>query len=218
MIETVIIEKAINEIQIQEFGTTKQILEIHEVIYENGKPKVIRVDRENNDGTAVVYFQITGEKFHLAVWLDTYPKVLVRSVDTENYNSVYLRIVSDHLNFQELASMTKLQPTSGWNKGDVRKSGKSFYNFSALNFEPNPEPDEFNDKLKKLLDYIDEDKEGMTNLFGKSYALIQIATIFHNGNTMLGGHHLDKATIKRISSYNLEIDFDLYAEGKFFKD
>jgi hypothetical protein len=35
---------------------------------------------------------------------------------------------------------------------------------------------------------------------------------------MLGGHHLDKDIIKRLAALNLELDFDLYAEGNFFKD
>lgn len=218
MTDTLIIEKAINEILLKECGTTEQLLEIHEVVYENDKPKVLRVDRESKDGSAIVYFPIKDEKFYLAVWLDTDPQVLVRGVGTEYYNSVYLKVTSDHLSFQELSSLTKLQPTKGWNKGDTRKFGNSFYNFTALHFEPNPEPDEFEDKLRKLLDFLDQDKEGFTKLVEKADVQIQVATIFHNGNKMLGGHHLDKLIIKRLGSYNLEIDFDLYAEGKLYKD
>ncbi|MDE3237137.1 MAG: DUF4279 domain-containing protein [Bacteroidota bacterium] len=217
MTDSIIIEKAINEIFIKEFGTTEQLLEIHEVVYENEKPKVLRVDKESSDGTAIVYFPLKDEKFYLAIWLDTEPEVNVRSVTTEYFNSVYLNVTSDHFSFQELAKMTKLQMTGGWNKGDIRKSGKSTYNFTALHFEPNPEPDEFNDKLKKLLDFLDQDNEGVTKLIDQADAQIQVVTIFHNGNTILGGHHLNKSIIKRLASYNLEIDFDLYAEGKFFK-
>jgi hypothetical protein len=114
--------------------------------------------------------------------------------------------------------MTKLKPTSGWNKGDARKSGKAFYNFTALHFEPNPEPDEFEDKLKKLLDFLESDIGGVTALADKVSVQIQVATIFHNGNTMLGGHHLDKDIIKRLAALNLEVDFDLYAEGNMFID
>jgi hypothetical protein len=218
MTDPKIIEKAIDEVLIKRFGTTEQLLKIHEVVFENDKPKVLRVDQENDDSSAVVYFPIKDEKFYLAVWLDTKPEVKVRGVGTENYNSVYLKVISDQLSFQELSSLTKLQPTSGWSKGDLRKSGKSNYNFTALHFEPNTEPDEFEDKLKKLLDFLDQDKEGILKLIEQTNSQIQVATVFHNGNTMLGGHHLDKETIKRLSFYNLEIDFDLYAEGKFYED
>lgn len=31
----------------------------------------------------------------------------------------------------------------------------------------------------------------------------------------MGGWHLDRATIRRIAALNAEVDFDLYAYGKF---
>jgi len=39
----------------------------------------------------------------------------------------------------------------------------------------------------------------------------------HNGNGMVGGPTLDKNSIKRMNDLNLEINFDLYLEGKKFK-
>ena len=129
---------------------------------------------------------------------------------------LFRSVTSELLTFNELSSLTKLQSTSGWTKGDKRRLGNSLYDFSSIHFEPNPEPDEFEDKLKKLIDFLDQDKEGVGKLVEKAEAAIQVATIFHNGNTVLGGHQLDKAIIKRLGSYNLGIDFDLYAEGKFF--
>ncbi len=218
MTDTLIIEKAIGEIQSKRFGTTEQLLEVHEVVYVDGKPKVLRVDTEADDGTAIVYFPLKDEMFYLAVWLDTRPEVAVRAVGTEDYHAVYLKVISDDLSFQELSALTILKPTGGWSKGDPRKSGKSFYNFSAFHFEPNPEPDEFEDKLRKLLDFLEQDKDGIVLLVERASVEIQVATVFHNGNTMLGGHHLDKVTIKRLAALNLEVDFDLYAEGNLFKD
>ena len=218
MTDSLLIEKAIDEIQAKRFGTTEQLLNIHEVVYVDSKPKVLRVDTEADDGTAIVYFPLKDERFYLAVWLDTTPKVSVRSVGTVDYNAVYLKALSDDLSFEELSSLTTLKPTGGWSKTETRKSRKSFYNFSALHFEPNPEPDEFKDKLKKLLDFLEQDKDGIASLVDKASVQVQVATVFHNSNTMLGGHHLDKDTIKRLAALNLEVDFDLYAEGNFFKD
>jgi hypothetical protein len=34
---------------------------------------------------------------------------------------------------------------------------------------------------------------------------------------MIGGHHIEKDQIKRMSNLNIEIDFDISAEGNFFK-
>ena len=217
MTELIIIEKAIDEIFKKELGTTEQLLEIHEVVFENDKPKVLRIDQECDDSSAIVYFPIKDQKFYLAVHLDTIPEVKVRGVGTENYNSVYLKITSETFSFDEISSLTKLKPTGGWSKGDPRKLGRSKYNNTTLHFEPNKEPDGFEDKLKKLLDFLDQDKQAILGMIGKTNSQIQVVTVFHNGNTMLGGHHIDKETLKRISMYNLEIDFDLYAEGNFYK-
>jgi hypothetical protein len=213
-----IVEKAIEEIQNKTYGSTEQILNVHEVVYVNNKPEVLRVDTEGNDGTVVVYFPIKDERFYLAIYLETEPDIAVKSVGTENYNSVYLRATSGDMNFEQLSKLTRLDSTRGWSKGDQRRSNSTFYNFSAICFEPNPEPDTFEDKLRKLLDFLEEDKDGILKLAHKANGYIQVVTAFYNGNTMLGGHHLDKDIIKRLSSLNLEIDFDLYAEGNFFQD
>lgn len=63
MTNDLIIPKAIEEIEERNFGTTKQLLDIHEVVHVNGKPLVLRVDKEQKDGTVVVYFPIKDGKF-----------------------------------------------------------------------------------------------------------------------------------------------------------
>ena len=216
MTDILIIEKATEEIEAKTFGVTGQFLKIHEVVYENDKPKVARVDTEKEDGTAIVYFPVKNEKFYLAVYVDTKPEIAVRHVGTESYNSVCFSAVSESLNFEELSQMTKLKPTRGWSKGDKR--GGTHWRFSKFIFEPNCEPDEFEDKLKKLLDILESDKEGIAQLAEKSDVCIQVAQEFHNGNTMLGGSYLDKESVKRIADLNLPIDFDLYVGGNFYKD
>lgn len=218
MTDTLIIQKAIEEIETQSFGVTEQFLEVHQVVYVDGKPKVERVDTEKEDGTAIVYFPVVDEKFYLVVYLDTYPEVSVRSVNTEPFHSVYFRATSETLSFNELSDLTKLKPTGGWDRGEKKKLGNGVYKFTSLTFEPNPEVDEFDDKIKKLLVFLEQDKEGVKRLVDKANGHIQIATYFHNWNTMLGGHHLDQNIIKSLGSLNLEIDFDIYADGNKFKE
>ena len=82
---------------------------------------------------------------------------------------------------------------------------------------PNPEPDEFENKLCKLLDFLEKDIDGIRRLADAAHGQIQAASIFHNGNTMLGGFHLDKHLLGRLNALRIEIDFDLYAEGRFFQ-
>jgi hypothetical protein len=217
MTDTLIIQKATEELSAKAFGVTEQFLKIHEVVYENDKPLIARVDTEKEDGTAIVYFPIKDEKFYLAVYVDTKPEVLVRHVNKESYSSVYFKAVSEVYSFDELSKMTELKSTGGRNKGDKR-GGNVLWKRSSIFFEPNPEADEFEDKLKKLLDFLEQDKDGVATLVDKANAHIQVASSFHNGNTMLGGHFLDKEILKRISNLNLAIDFDLYADGNFYKD
>ncbi len=218
MTDQLIIAAAIDEIENKRFGTTEQFLKIHELDLEFGKPKVLRVDRHRKDGTAIVYFGVHKQKFYFAVYVDTEPTISVRGIHTENYNSVYFRATSETLDFDQLSSMTTLMPTRGWNKGDLRKTGLSRHSFSAIHFEPNLEPDEFEDKLERLLTFLEQDENGIRELVDKTQACINVQSIFHNGNTMLGGLHIGRSLIRRMSALNLEIDLDLYAEGNFYID
>jgi hypothetical protein len=85
-------------------------------------------------------------------------------------------------------------------------------------FEPNPEPDEFEDKLRSLLVFLQQDIEGVKLLVEKAGGYIQVAMEFHNGNTMLGGPHISPDLVKQMSLLNLGVDFDLYVGGNSFKE
>jgi hypothetical protein len=117
-----------------------------------------------------------------------------------------------------MCSLTTVKPGSGWNKGQKSQFGNKVYEISSVKIEPNPEPDEFDDKLIKLLNILEGDKKGIKRLVDDCDGYIQVNIAFHNGNTMLGGPHLDRQTIKRLSDLNLSVNFYLYATGKFFKE
>lgn len=220
MAETLIIQKATEELTAKSFGVTEQLLEIHQVAYADGAPIVARVDTEKSDRTAIVYFPVVNQKFYLAIYLDVEPNVSVSWVGTEPYHSVYFRASSESLSLQELEDLTKLSYTRGRNKGDRKNpNGRAdiLWKQSTIDFEPNPEADEFEDKLTKLLTFLEQDEAGIKNLVDIADGYIQVYSSFHNGNTLLGGHHIDKDHIKRMSKLNLAIDFDISADGDFFK-
>jgi hypothetical protein len=83
---------------------------------------------------------------------------------------------------------------------------------------PNPEPEDFEDKLIKLLDYLEQDKEGIKELVEKANGYIQVAMDLHNENSMIGGANLSADCIRRMSNLGLAIDFDLYVAGNSFKE
>ena len=107
---TLIIEKAIEEIESKSSGVAEQFLEVHRIVYEDSKPKIARVDTDKKD-KAVVYFNVEGEKFFLAVYVDIKPNIEVSGITIEPYHSVYLRASSDKFTLKELALLTKLKPS-----------------------------------------------------------------------------------------------------------
>lgn len=212
-----IIKKAIEEIEQRNFGVTKQFLDIHSVVYENGKPKIAKIDTE--DEAVIVYFPIENESFFFTVYLNTKPDIKVCWTNSEAGSGVYFRATSDTLTLNELKSMTNLSPTTGWSIGDWRLNKKSQYNFSSFAFEPTHErAGKLEKKISELLDKIEQDVEGVKRLAENANALIQVHWYCHNGNGMLGGIAIDKATIQRIANLGLEIDFDLYTGGLPFKE
>ncbi len=208
-----IIKHATGEVEEKNWGVTQQFLAIHELVYKDNKPEIAHIDKEDPDGTVKVYFPVKGEKFYFVVYMKADPGIDISWVGTEAQQRVYFSATSEDLDFRQLAGMTTLQPTSGWNKGDVRRYGNAVYKFSCVQFMPNPEPATFDEKLNKLLDFLERDIDGVRKLVSIAYGQIQVASVFHNGNTMLGGFHLDKRQLHRLQGLEVEIDFDLYAEG-----
>lgn len=81
---------------------------------------------------------------------------------------------------------------------------------------PNPELDSIVHKLEKLLDFLEEDKEGVRRLVAEANGYIQVAMDIHNANGMIGGPFLSRKMVERINNLGLAIDFDLYVGGNLF--
>ena len=217
MEEAELIAVAVEEIENPTFGVVAQFLEVHEVAYKDGKPEIAGIKTDAAENVATVYFSVKDEHFYFAVYLDTEPEVQIRFADTEDFCQVYFSAYSEELTLQELSSLTTLEPTESYDKGD--KLIRSLIAIgSSVKFQPNREPDTFANKLKYLLDFLERDISGIKRLASEASGCIAVHTIFHNGTEMLGGLHLDKSDIQRLAALNLEIDFDLYVGGNLFKD
>jgi len=215
MTDQEIIELIEKEFREKTFATTEQYLEIHSPIYLDNKIKVDRIDREGE--SIVAYLPVLDERFYFAFYIDPRAKKFL-GMGTEAYHMVYFRATSETLSIDEIKSMTSLKPTEFWNKGDLTKNRVRAYTFSHFEILPNPEPDEFDDKLRKLLSCLEQDKDGVKRLVDNANGYIQVAMDIHNGNGMIGGFHLTKDDIRRMNELGLEIDFDLYVRGNSFKD
>src|SRR5580700_6304191 len=127
MTDPEIIKYTIEEVEKKSWGVTQQFLEIHELLYEDNNPKIAHIDQDNPDGTAIVYFPVKDEKFYFTIYVKTSPAINISWVGTEGGYRVYFKATSDNLNFGQLAGLTVLKPTNGWNKGDLKSHGNSSY-------------------------------------------------------------------------------------------
>lgn len=218
MENTALLAAAIEEIERPTFKVVTQFLGIHELVYQEGKPKIAGFTVNDAEKEAIVYFFVKGEAFHFAVYLDTEPEIRIRWADTEDFCHVYFTAYSEKLSLQQLAALTNLKPTDGYDKGDKLGIGELTASGSSIDFQPNPEPGATEEKLKKLLTFLEQDVAGVGRLVDKAGGTVRVHVVFHNGNTMLGGIHLDKKDVQRLAALNLEIDFDLYAGGNTFTD
>lgn len=210
----VLIEKEFKE---KRLGVTVQYLQIHSPTYADNKLKVDRIDRDRKDELIIAYLPVLDEKFYFAVYIDTRTNVIT-GLATESFNRVYFRATSKTLSADELKAMTRLTPTDFGNKGDKKKYGTSNHTYSNIEILPNAEPDEFEDKLKKLLDFLEQDIDGIKRLVENADGYIQVAMDIHNANGMIGGYTIDTDDISRMNNLGLSINFDLYVGGNNFKE
>jgi hypothetical protein len=73
MTESEIIECATKEVEEKTWGITQQFLAVHELVYEDNKPKIVHVDKDDPDGTVQVYFQVKEEKFYFVICIKGQP-------------------------------------------------------------------------------------------------------------------------------------------------
>jgi hypothetical protein len=210
-------ELVVAEIANPTLEVTKQYLQIHQPAKENDQLQIARIDRSSPDNFIVAYLPVGQQQFYFALTIDPKAQEVI-GFETEPGQRLYFRATSETLSLEEIKAMTTLQPTESWSKGEPRKHGKLHYNFSAFHILPNPEPDTFENKLQKLLTHLEKDPTGIRDLVEQANGYLQVATYFHNGNGMVGGPTIDRQAIQRMAALNLEINFDLYAEGNAFPE
>lgn len=214
MNEQSFIARAIEEIQQQNFGTTQQFLEVHEVTSNNAGSLIT----DKQEDAVVVYFPVKGQAFYFAVYFAATAPFEIRGTHPEPSYSVFLQASSEDLSFEQLAAMTTLEFVTGWNKGEPRRSGKAYHSVSALRIELQLGPGELESRLHALLDHLAGDEEGIRKLRAAAQTRLQVIAVFHNGNTMLGGFSFSPSLLGKLNALGIEIDFDLHATGHFFKE
>ncbi|WP_295794562.1 DUF4279 domain-containing protein [Mucilaginibacter sp.] len=215
MTDDEVLQLILNELTSPTMGVTEQYLKIHQPVYDEHGLKIERIDREEKGNITIAYLPVQGEYFYFAVYIDSIKKEIY-NVGTESRNIVSLRVTSEELTAAELRGLTKLKVTKNWNKGDLKQNKKAAYTFSCIQITPNPEPDEFENKLGKLLNYLKTDEDGIVALKTRANAWLQINMDFHAGNQLLGSASISPECIKIMNELGLGIDFDFAAWGEQF--
>lgn len=198
---------------------TRQYLEILEVEYEDGLPKIIKIDFDESENTATAYVRVKREAFYLEFIVDTTDEGEVFSVDTCPYVGVAYMAVSKELTLKELLSLTKLNPDSTMLKGKPLSGRVSPAHFNKIEFYTGPEPGSFMTKLNNMLDVLKEDIEGVKALCEKTDSKdLFVTIIWHKGTGAFTDIYLDTQTIDKLSALGLELTFDLYAAGNEFRN
>lgn len=204
------IEVAREEVIKKEFGTTQQYLWVHEVVFENGLPKIERVDDDFSANLVAVYFPLKDVDFFLEVHVRKAPKIEVDFVWTENAYKIYLSVTSKTLTYDELTSKIKLRPLDGWSIGEIGHNWRR-YTSSHFSFEPiKNNAYDFEKKLELLLDEIEKDADSILLLWKEADIGINVCRYQYVGGN--AGTHLSAETIKRLAGLNLSIDIDTYIQ------
>lgn len=211
------IYKAIEEILNPTFAETKEYLKVNEVEFENGKPKVERVDLDYADNLAVVYFPFKDERYFLQINLVKTPEIKVYYVHTESGHKTYLTATSEDLTFENLSKNLTFKPLTGWSKGEFRKNGKFQYTFSRLIFEPfASEAYQLEKQLELLLTELEKQSENVRQLAEKATTCISVCKHqYISGNA---GLCLGIDIIRRLAKLNLSLEIDTYIVGNPIKE
>jgi Domain of unknown function (DUF4279) len=210
------IDKAIEEILNPAFAVTKQYLEVNEVQFENGVPKVERVDLDYADNLVSVYFPFKDECYFLQINLVKTPIIKVDFISTESGHRTYLTATSYDLTYEQLAQNLTFKPLTGWSKGDL-KNESSHNKFSRISFEPfKSKAYKLEKQLELLLTELEKDVENLRRLTEKATTYISICKYqYISGNA---GIHFSIEIINRLSKLNLSIDIDTYIVGNAIKE
>jgi Domain of unknown function (DUF4279) len=199
------------------FEMTRQYLKILEVKYEGNKPKITKIEFNENQNQATAYIEVKNEIFYLEFVFDTTDTIQLTSVDTLPFVKISFMPTSKSLTTEELLTIISVKPSKTITKDDSFSNGKFEYTYNGLEFETFSEPGRLEKKLKYLLDILETDLEGIKQLSKQTCTKdIFVTIVYHIGNGNFTGLCLDNETLNRVTRLGLELTFDIYATGEKF--
>lgn len=215
---TTIIDIITDELLNPTFEMTRQYLKILEVKYEDNKPKIAKIDFQENQNQAIAYVEVKNESFYLEFVFDTTENIELTGVDTYPFVGISYMPTSKEFTTEELLKIITFSPTRAITKGDFFSNGKFKYTYNGLVFETFSEPGRLERKIKYLLDILETDLEGIIRLSKlTSTRPLFVTIVYHIGNGNFTGLYLESDIVDRLSKLGLELTFDIYATGNKFQ-
>lgn len=211
------LEKVISEIINPKWALTNQILSSNKVKLIDGIPALDRYQISSDGKSIIFFFQIEDERYFLSIKVNI-DKNDINCIYLENAHKCYLTVTSENLNLQELSRLTKIKYSDGWSKGDLRKNGKSIYEFSRVNFRfHEKESYSLENILIEVIEQLETDIEGINRLLKASdYCGISICRYqYVSANA---GICLEGKIIKKLSDLGLGLDIDTYIVGEKIRE
>lgn len=198
---------------------TKQILNVlqTEIFEDSFIIERIEIDDVKKEVVAYVIIRETG--YYLEFIYKLADSIELCSVDTKPSIDISFFPTSETLTVDELQKLTKIQPHRTINKGELFSNGKLQYNYNGLEFLSAKGPGNITFKMNSLLDLLETDIIGIKELSNQTECRNLFVTIsYHVGNGNFTGLWLEKEIINRLSKFDFELTFDIYARGVKFED
>jgi Domain of unknown function (DUF4279) len=208
---------AISEVLNPTLGVTEQVLAVHKLIVRDGNPLILLVDEDTEPGAYYIYFEIEDEPYYFVVVIrEDQNRLIASAAYIESAVRVYLTISSTKIHPDIITEKIKVNPTRKHLLGEARHSKTPHIKFkeNCWYFEPQKDvPGNLENKLKFLLDQLELAQLMIADLQDECDICICICYKGYRG--WMGGWHIDKATIRRITALGAEVDLDLYAYGEW---
>jgi hypothetical protein len=199
--------------------STEQLLNVMEVKVDANDLAIVKhleIDQEKQE--AIVFFEVKESSFYLKIHLNLEDEIEVVFADTAPFINISLSFLSEEHSLDQLLGKTILKPSETTKVGDTtfienKVEYKSTYN--DITFVGSEKIDHIEGKLLEFIRFLEQDKVGIKKLVEMTGdKTLFIIFIYHISNGNFSGLSLNSEIIKRLAELDLQVTFDLYAEGE----